>query len=377
MQKKAFIVTFDGVSLDVADPALDTMDPEQRKQKMHALFAAYVRDTYQVCSFFKKALDSRGIDPQQVKEPADLKDLFLGKNTLATITADDLLPDAYKNGFDQGLAGMDDERRIGKTFSSSGSTGRVAEVYYLREDWDNTLAVINRGMHHVPLSDYSRMFNGFHQGHVAGKVFEDAFNRNGSLVKNRHFNSKNDQDSLRQIQRDQANALSVPADAGKVSKGGDLKHMLLADKDNILGKQMRTIVTTGGPRSETLIKQLHQRNQLAGVNFRTKFVDYAGCAEVLPTVAECEKNDGMHLLYGMTLVEVINPETKQHVKNGERGLLIYTAFKFGSRFIRYVVGDEATYVDEPCSCGRTTPRIKDIRRVMDIQRFEEGCGVWK
>jgi len=272
---------------------------------------------------------------------------------------------------------MSNPERIGKTFSSSGSTGRVAEVYYTQEDWENTLAVIRRGMRHIPLENYSRIWNGFHQGHVAGKVFEDAYNRAGSLVKNRHFNSKDDQDSLKQIVRDKSNCLCLPADSGKVSKGGDLKHMLLADKDNVIGKQIKTIITTGGPRSEALVAQVHQRNKLARVDFKTQFVDYAGCAEVLPTVAECEANDGMHFLEGITYVEVIHPETKKHVKNGERGILIYTAFKKGSRFIRYIVGDEATFVDEPCTCGRTTPRIKDLKRIMDIQRFEEGCGVWK
>lgn len=375
--KKVFNVTFDGVSLDVADAALDTMDAVERKKKMNALFSAYIRDTYKESSFFKRQLDAKGIDPTKVTCPEDLGDIFLGKNTLNTISADDLLPDKYKDSFDTGLGEMDDPDRIGKTFSSSGSTGRAAEVYYTQEDWENTLAVIRRGMRHVSLEMYSRMWNGFHQGHVAGKVFEDAYNRAGSLVKNRHFNSKDDEDSLNQIARDKSNCLCLPADSGKVSKGGDLKHMLIADKENVIGKQIKTIITTGGPRSEALVAQVHQRNTLAGVDFKTQFVDYAGCAEVLPTVAECEANDGMHFLEGITYVEVIHPETKKHVKNGERGILIYTAFKKGSRFIRYIVGDEATFIDEPCSCGRTTPRIKDLKRIMDIQRFEEGCGVWK
>ncbi len=377
MKKTSFKITFDGFSLDVADKKLDFMNPKERTKLMNKLFAAYVKDTYKKCSFFRKQLDAKKIDPKKVNCPEDLGDIFLGKNTLAMISADDLVPDIYIKSFNKGLGNFQDESKIGKTFSSSGSTGRVSEVYYTREDWDNTLSVINRAINHVPLSNYSRMFNGFHQGHVAGKVFEDAFNRAGSLVKNRHFASKEDIDSIKQIIRDKSNALSLPADTGKVSKGGDLKNLLIADKENVLGKQIKTIITTGGPRPNQLIEQLHQRNKLAGVNFRTKFVDYAGCAEVLPTSAECEENDGMHLLYGITYVEVINPQTKKHVKNGERGLLIYTGFKYGSRFIRYIVGDEATFIDEPCKCGRTTPRIKDLKRVMDIQRFEEGCGVWK
>ena len=36
-------------------------------------------------------------------------------------------------------------------------------------------------------------------------------------------------------------------------------------------------------------------------------------------------------------------------------------------------GDEAPFIDEPCECDRTTPRIKDIKRVKDLARLESGC----
>ncbi len=377
MDLKDFKVRFGNVSLNVANKELDYMDKRKRLEIMNSLFSAYINDTYEKSVFFRNYLKKKKIDPKKVSKPEDMKDIFLGKNTLAVISADDLLPDSYIKSFDNGLDKEDYQFRIGKTFSSSGSTGRVAEVYYTKEDWDNTMAAIIRCVHHIPLKDWSRIFNGFNQGHVAGKVFEDAFNRAGSLVKNRHFISKDDNDSINQIIRDRSNALALPADSGKVSKGGDLKTLLTFDNDNAIGRQIRVIITTGGPRPDYLIEQIHKRNELAKVDFKTKFVDFAGCAEVLPTVAECEHNNGMHLIPGITYTEVINPKTMKHVKNNERGILIYTGFKYGSRFIRYIVGDEATFIDEPCRCGRTTPRIKDIHRVMDIQRFEEGCGVWK
>ena len=377
MNIKEFKVKFGNVSLSPGDKELDYMDKNKRLELMNSLFSAYVQDTYEKSTFFRNHLKNKKIDPKKVFKPEDLKDVLLGKNTLALISADELLPDEYINNFDKGLDKLEFPLRIGKTFSSSGSTGRPAEVYYTSKDWDNTKAAIIRTMHHIPLKEWSRTFNGFHQGHVAGKIYEDAFNMGGSLVKNSHFTSTNDSDSINQIIKGKSNALCVPADSGKVSKGGDLKNMLVADIDNIIGKQIRVIITTGGPRQQYLIDQVHKRNELAGANFKTKFIDMAGCAEVLPTVSECEFNSGMHIMPGIINVEVINPKTLKHVKNGERGLLIYTGFKQGSRFIRYIVGDEATFIDEPCKCGRTTPRVKDLQRVIDIQRFEEGCGVWK
>ncbi len=377
MDIKEFKVNFGSAEIRIGDKQLDYMDKKKRAELMNSFFSEYIKDTYERSTFFRNHLKKKRVDIRKITKPEDLKDILLGKNTLALISAEDLLPDDYIKGFDRGLEKVDYQSRIGKTFSSSGSTGRVAEVYYTKEDWDNSMAAIIRCMHHINIKEWSRVFNGFHQGHVAGKVFEDALNRAGALVKNRHFASKDDVDSVNQIIRDRSNALALPADSGKVSKGGDLKNLLSADTENVIGKQIRVIITTGGPRPSYLIEQMHKRNKLAGVDFKTKFVDFAGCAEVLPTVAECEHNSGLHLIPGITYTEVINPKTLKHVKNKERGLLIYTGFKYGSRFIRYIVGDEATFIDDPCKCGRTTPRIKDIQRVMDIQRFEEGCGVWK
>ena len=36
--------------------------------------------------------------------------------------------------------------------------------------------------------------------------------------------------------------------------------------------------------------------------------------------------------------------------------------------------DEATFVDELCTCGRRSPRIKDVQRVLDLERLRGGCA---
>jgi hypothetical protein len=39
-----------------------------------------------------------------------------------------------------------------------------------------------------------------------------------------------------------------------------------------------------------------------------------------------------------------------------------------------MIGDEATFVEEPCRCGRTSPRLKDITRVLEKERLRQGCA---
>ena len=89
--------------------------------------------------------------------------------------------------------------------------------------------------------------------------------------------------------------------------------------------------------------------------------------------AECEEG-GLHLHPGNGYVEIVDEKTGRPVGDGQRGLVAVTAFRRGSRFLRYLIGDEAERVDEPCACGRATSRLRGIRRVLDVQRLRGGCA---
>ena len=90
--------------------------------------------------------------------------------------------------------------------------------------------------------------------------------------------------------------------------------------------------------------------------------------------AECERNDGMHLYQGFIYTEILDERTWRPVRSGERGFVAMTGLRKGSRFLRYLVGDEATFVDELCTCGRRSPRIKDVQRILDLERLRGGCA---
>ena len=47
------------------------------------------------------------------------------------------------------------------------------------------------------------------------------------------------------------------------------------------------------------------------------------------------------------------------------------------KMLNYEVGDEVEFIDEKCPCGRTSPRIKDVRRIREIKdKLEAGCEHW-
>lgn len=87
--------------------------------------------------------------------------------------------------------------------------------------------------------------------------------------------------------------------------------------------------------------------------------------------AECEARKGMHFFADLGLLEVIDPDTGDTLREGEEGeLVVTTFFSEAMPLIRYRVGDVAKLLPyEPCPCGRTLPKISYVKgRASQIMR---------
>jgi phenylacetate-CoA ligase len=85
-------------------------------------------------------------------------------------------------------------------------------------------------------------------------------------------------------------------------------------------------------------------------------------AEMMPwmTNAECTERTGMHLYQDLVYAQVCDPETYEPLPYGSTGTPVYTHLERTSQpMIRLVSGDRARWIGEPCSCGRTYPRLPD------------------
>jgi phenylacetate-CoA ligase len=87
--------------------------------------------------------------------------------------------------------------------------------------------------------------------------------------------------------------------------------------------------------------------------------DFYGLSEIFgPIAGECPKKDGLHLAADYILTEVIDPETKRPVSNGEIGVAVYTTlWDKGAPLLRFWSDDYVIPTHERCRCGRTSPRI--------------------
>ncbi len=86
--------------------------------------------------------------------------------------------------------------------------------------------------------------------------------------------------------------------------------------------------------------------------------DYYGLAEIGPTFAsECTHKTGLHWSEDLHLIEVIDPETKEPVPEGEIGILVITHLeRSATPMIRYWTNDLVRLDLSPCPCGRTHAR---------------------
>ncbi len=130
---------------------------------------------------------------------------------------------------------------------------------------------------------------------------------------------------------------------------------------NINDIKFNGIITT----AETLS---HAERKVIEEVFGNIVFDRYGCEELSLIASECEAHEGLHINSEGLYVEVIGGS------DTEPGELVITDLtNKGMPFIRYEIGDMATMLEKPCSCGRGLPRLgKVMGRTSDFLYTPEG-----
>jgi phenylacetate-CoA ligase len=118
---------------------------------------------------------------------------------------------------------------------------------------------------------------------------------------------------------------------------------------------LRTLLFSGEPGAA-----IPATRRLIEATFGGACLDTGSMAEMTPWMsnAECRHRTGMHLWQDIVYAEVCDPETYRPVPFGREGTPVYTHLERTSQpMIRYVSGDRTRWVDDPCPCGRTYPRL--------------------
>jgi phenylacetate-CoA ligase len=92
---------------------------------------------------------------------------------------------------------------------------------------------------------------------------------------------------------------------------------------------------------------------------------------------ECHLKNGLHIWEDNYILEVIDPEGEEPVPLGEVGELVYTTLnREAMPLIRYRSQDLASFIPEPCACGRTHCRISRIQGRVDDMIIWKGVNIF-
>jgi phenylacetate-CoA ligase len=334
------------------DPKAETMPREERAALQLQRLREVVARVANV-PFYKEAFAKENITPDSIRTLDDLRRLPF------TTKAD--LRDHYPLGF---LAVP--REQVARFHGSSGTTGRPTFVAYTREDldlWANLCARFLtagglRPEHTVHIAFGYGLFTGgfgLHYGveKVGAAVLPVA---SGNTPRQVLLLEDMKADVLVCTPSYALNIAEVARQEGKDPKALNLKYAHF-------GGEMWT---------EDMRAQIESEFGIYAFN------NY-GLSEVIgPGVSgECPARAGMHIQEDHFIVECVNPETLEPVKDYEYGELVFTALtKQAMPIIRYRTRDIAALDPCPCPCGRTSIRMSRVPGRTDDMLIIRGVNVF-
>ncbi|MDV0447647.1 Phenylacetate-coenzyme A ligase [Methanosarcinaceae archaeon Ag5] len=332
---------------------IETMDPARLRALQSERLVKLVHYVYENSPFYKKLFDEKGIKPDDIKSIDDIQKLpFTFKKDLR---------DTYPTGMF--CVKNTDLVRI---HASSGTTGKPIVVGYTQNDIDNWAESLARGFTSVGLDQDDILQVSYGYGLFTGGL-------------GAHYGSE------------RIGATTIPTSSGNTERQLSLMEDLgvtavlctpsyfsylieVAEKEGRSlknNKSLRVGIFGAEPWSESLRHRIEERSGI-------KAYDVFGTSELSgPLFTECPEQKGMHVWADMFIVEILNPDTMEPVKDGETGeLVVTTLLKEALPLIRYRIGDLASVETGVCPCGRTHPRLMRLKGRSDDMIIVRGINVF-
>ncbi|MCL2630750.1 MAG: phenylacetate--CoA ligase [Firmicutes bacterium] len=332
---------------------LECMAREEKRALQSERLISTVKLVYESVPAYRKKMDLAGVKPCDIKSISDIVKLpFTTKQDL-------------RDGYPFGMFSADMEDIV-RVHASSGTTGKLTVVGYTENDikiWAECCARslagaggTKKSLLHVAYG-YG-LFTGGLGLHYGGELL------GLSVVPVSSGNTARQIQLLKDFKTDIICCTPSYAVflADELEKAGvDPKELSL--KSGLFGAE---------PWTEEMRKDIEKRLNL-------KAYDIYGLSEILgPGVAgECEKQSGCHIWDDHFYPEIVHEKTLKPLADGKAGELVFTTLtKEGIPLIRYRTRDITAITNEPCPCGRTSPRIKRIAGRSDDMLIIRGVNIF-
>ncbi|MDR2211423.1 MAG: phenylacetate--CoA ligase [Spirochaetaceae bacterium] len=331
----------------------ECMEAETRRKFQLANLKNLVEILYQRVPFYREKMDGLGIKPTDIHSLGDIEKL--------PFTTKDDLRELYPRGL---LACPKD--RIVEVHMSSGTTGKPVvdeytqnDINIWRESMARTMAAAGCTRDDIVQNCYGYgLFTGGPGAHYGAMTL-------GAEV-------------LPMSSGNTARQLMVLQDFGSTMLTCTPSYALyMAEEAAEAGIDLHKLPISKGcfgaePWSENMRKEIEGR-------YGMKAYDIYGLTEIIgPGVSfECEAQRGLHINEDLFYPEIIDPETGKTLPRGEKGELVFTTLtKEGTPLLRYRTRDITYFMDEPCSCGRTTVRMHRLFGRTDDMLIIRGVNVF-
>ena len=328
------------------NPALETMDPEERNRKVILpKLQALLKYAYKHSAFYRRKWDQAGIKPEDVRSLQDFE-------AIPFVTKDEIRRDQAEHPpFGSNLCISKHE--LARVQGTSGTTGKPTAFGIGKGDMARIAEAHARIMWSFGVRQDDVVF--------IASFFSLYWGSWGAL-----------------LGTERLGATAFPFGAGVAGQ---------SDRSLEWMEEVRPTVFYGTPSYSLYLAEKAKARRLdprRDFGFRILFfsgepgagvpstkkriedtyggvcVDSGSTAEMTPwmTNCECEYRQGMHIWQDMVYSELVDRNTKRRIPYGQEGVTVYTHLERTSQpMIRFWAGDISMWVDEPCPCGRTYPRL--------------------
>lgn len=342
-------------ALDLRDPKFDALKTTPRNEILLQLLREQAAYSIGQSPFWRERFDRAKLTPVEIRDYADWRRLPpLQKSEMRKLGPWGLVPESAHS-------------QVRVTRTTSGSTGQPTTTMWTDDDWRAlTWSVARMFATHKPV-DWIVAFNGYHQGHLAGPLYDDAINVLGGISLPRSHVEEEKWPTAQQIKAYGCNTLILAEGPATAKTGVAMRDIIANDAETFAACGARWWIGSSGTFSAEVIDQARE----LGIEAITNLF---GCSEFGNMAVSCPVHWGhFHLAQGHVLVELVDP-SGEPVSHGERGRLIVSNLcgvdqtgvlvpRQGTQFLRLDIGNEATVYLDDCECGLTTPRISEITRL--------------
>jgi len=338
---------------------METMPRDKIRDLQEEKLLRIVKRAYQT-PFYQRKFQESGITPTDIKSIEDIKKLpFTTKNEIRNSQA--IHPpfgDYLTLPFDQ----------ISGIYASSGSTGQPTVALLSLKDQEVLTERSARGMWAWGIRPGDVLQNILNPQLFLGYWFSHwGANRVGASVISMGVGSSERQ--LEVMKRYGVTFLFVTPSYSfhlaeiAAKKGIDVKNDL----------KVRCLAVGGEPGgSDPNIRRKMEEE------WGAKVFDCPGMQESNGWGYACSEQNGVHMNEDHFIWEVLDPETKEPVQPGERGVLVLTTLEVDAQpLIRWWTDDYVVYSEEYCKCGRTFRILpKGVLSRNDDMLKISGVRIW-